>query len=130
MDATSSIDLGAGALMLHTDTPQQRDAADLELLGRVRSTFADGSQDAWSGPGLSSSSAVLDPLQVRGVALLANLDPRTVLPILTSLSGEPLGTNDVLAVGGVLYGDGDLDGKITADNYHRIDRAFLLRAGG
>jgi hypothetical protein len=77
----------------------------------------------WTGNGITSSTAVGKDLT--GVAVVLN-DNGSGGALLTDFGGAPVGANDVL-VKLTYNGDANLDGRINADDYFRIDSGFLAK---
>jgi hypothetical protein len=111
-----TIDVGADGLVLKAD-PASRDevlrlAKDLVRQGRNGGT--------WDGEGFVSSEAATNPL----ARLVVALNGRGGLPMLDSFGGEAIDENAVL-IACTWHGDIDLDGRVTADDYFRIDSDFF-----
>jgi hypothetical protein len=79
----------------------------------------------WSGSGLTSSNAVMNPLM--GLAAIAN-EKRdgsgNMTPLFTSFGTEAVDINSII-VKYTLNGDADLNGRINFDDYFQINTGFL-----
>ena len=120
----STLDLTDNDLILHANAGGPTYYAAMRMLVQ---DARNSSLGRWKGPGITSSAAAENPLT--GLALVLN--SRSVNgepePIFTNVSGEPTVLNDVI-VKYTYNGDANLDGRINADDYFRIDQGFL--AGG
>jgi len=77
-------------------------------------------------PVLNSSAAVAPEL----LPLIAPDSPlTTVAALYTSFDGQSVGVNDVL-VKYTWFGDADLDGRVTSNDYFQIDTGFLANRTG
>src|SRR5204863_3345305 len=79
----------------------------------------------WKGNGIASSTAAADPA-LHAIGVIAN-DARPLgLPgaLRTTFAGETVGIDDVL-VKYTYFGDADLDGAVTSNDYFQIDNGFL-----
>jgi autotransporter-associated beta strand protein len=88
-----------------------------DLVGQARNAAA----GRWTGNGLTSSSAAANPLT--GLAVALN-DDGSGNRLFTTFDGEDVDENAVL-VKYTYNGDANLDGRINADDYFRIDQGFL-----
>jgi len=77
------------------------------------------------GTGSGSFGAI--GVLINDFALLG--DPTHTGPLYTSFSGQTVGTNDVL-VKYTYFGDANLDGSVTTDDYFQIDNGFLAGRSG
>ena len=82
---------------------------------------------AWKGPGITSSTAAENPLTSLALVLNNQMVGGEPQPIFSNISGEPTVLNDVI-VKYTWYGDANLDERVNADDYFRIDSAFLAGA--
>jgi hypothetical protein len=80
----------------------------------------------WQGAGLTSSAAAGN--SILGVAAILN-DRGDGSPIFDTFAGQAVDADSVL-IQAVLNGDTDLNGVIDGDDYHCIDRGFLLQMPG
>jgi hypothetical protein len=108
-------DLADNTLILRA-TAGTRDA----VLATVESQIAaarNGSAERWLGNGVTSTAAAANPLTT--LAALIN-------PGLATFDGEAVDANAVI-IDYTYNGDANLDGRINADDYFRIDQGFLSR---
>jgi hypothetical protein len=153
IDASSALDLSDNDLIFQS-APASR-ATDLAalsaLLASGRNTGA-----LWTGPGIHSSAAANDPAHLTGLAITLN-DDGTGSPVRSEFAGEAVDANSILVkhtydgdanldgrinisdffaidagfgLGRAGYAHGDFDysgGLADADDYMRIDRAFLAQ---
>ncbi len=111
-----------GGILLHTHTLSLADEAILdlndntlivvdsipaELVNLVKSARNGGN---WSGPGITSTAARLDPYAVTGLAIGLNPAGQTLIKY-------------------TYNGDANLDGVVNADDYFRIDSGFITQTG-
>jgi hypothetical protein len=119
----STLDLTNNDLILHAASGGPTYYATMRMLVRRARNSELG---RWRGSGITSSAAAENPLT--GLALVLN--SRSVNgepePIFTNVSGEPTVLNDVI-VKYAYNGDSNLDGRINADDYFRIDQGFLAQ---
>ena len=111
----AALDLTNNDLVVRA-TAQTRDDVREDVAGYVRSARI-ASAGLWRGGGITSSSADLNPLT--GLAVVLN-------PGLATFSGEAVDTNAIL-VKYTYNGDANIDGKINADDYFKIDSGFLAQ---
>ena len=102
--AAGTLDLTDNDLRVRTTDAQQRDAMLARVAGFIRSA-RNGSGGRWTGGGLTSSAAAVNPLTTLAVGADAN---------------------DVL-VKYTYNGDANLDGRVNSDDYFRIDSGFLTQ---
>jgi hypothetical protein len=81
---------------------------------------------AWNGNGITSTAARDNPQHVTGIALIRNSDDGGATPIMTSFEGQAVDANDLIFKY-TYNGDANLDGRIDADDYFRIDSGFLAQ---
>jgi hypothetical protein len=110
---TAVLDLGDNDLILRAD-PGTRDDAAGQVLEMVRNGRNTG---AWNGPGINSSAAAVRPFT--GLVAMRN-------PGIDTFAGADVDASSIL-VKYTYNGDATLDGKVNADDYFRIDSAFLSR---
>ena len=106
IDGSGALDLADGALAVHAAAHLRQ-----QVLGQLDSWLDTGRNAAdarWQGPGLGSSLAADDPL--RGLSISAGTSDA-----------------DAIVVKYTLNGDVNLDGRITSDDYFRIDSGFLAQ---
>ena len=121
LDPSARLDLGDGALIVEAEDP----GAMYEwLAGRIAAARNGG----WMGAGVGSAAAHGDGAGVTGVAILRNDDGRG-RPVLTEFDGREVGV-DVVLVKYTYNGDANLDGRIDADDYFRIDQGMLVGGAG
>lgn len=116
--------LGTGALDLANNDMVHDYAGATPLpamAGWIAAGYAGG---AWTGNGITSSSAAVDPDKVRGLGYTE----ASALGI-TLFSGQPVDATSVL-VKFTYYGDSNLDGMVDGDDYLRIDRGMAMGLSG
>jgi hypothetical protein len=129
IDGAGQLDLADGSLILHSS-----DAAHFTDAGRVGDYIRTGlnlSGTRWRGNGINSSTAAADAGNLHAVGTLAN-DMRPLGQtgtLYSSFAGESVGINDVL-VRSTWFGDADLDGAVTTNDYFPIDNGFLASRSG
>ena len=112
IDPNAQLDVAGHALIVDA-TPETRDVvaqAVHDLVKRAR-----GGDPRWSGPGITDLQIGAGAL--RGVATMLN-------PGLGNFGGVTVDANSVL-VRTTYDGDANLDGRINADDYFKIDSGFL-----
>ena len=113
------LDLGNGDLLVHN--------GDLATLNaRAATAFAGGN---WTGLGLTSTTAAADTSRLTAVGVLLNAAATAGQSIYATFDGQPATATDVLARY-TYYGDANLDGKVDAADYTRIDAGFLMHLTG
>jgi T5SS/PEP-CTERM-associated repeat protein len=112
-DAT--LDLADADLILGASETTQNETL-AAVVAAIRSS-RNSDQGLWKGPGLTSSAAAAAADGLTTLAAVAN-------PGLTHFGGQPVGPHDVL-VKYTWNGDANVDGKVNADDYFRIDSGFL-----
>ena len=115
LGSASVIDLKSNDLVVHI--------GDLSAItAAVKSGFAGG---AWNGSGATSSTAAANTshLTTLGVAAFGSGTA------ISSIDGATLAAGDVV-VKYTYYGDADLNGKVDASDYSRIDSGYLTKATG
>jgi hypothetical protein len=83
-----------------------------------------GTTGAWNGPGIISSTAAADPARLTGVGWAEAADFG-----LTTFAGQPIDASAII-LELTTYGDANLDGRVDADDYARVDRAMALGLTG
>ena len=83
---------------------------------------------AWTGNGLTSTTAAANPNRLTAVGVIAN-QTSSGSALYATFDGRPVTTADVLARF-TYYGDDNLDGRIDAADYTRLDAGFLTRLSG
>jgi hypothetical protein len=111
----ATLDLGTGDMIVQS-TAAGRATALAALLDLIRSA-RDGGAGRWRGSGVTSFAARTTP----STTLAAMLNPG-----LATFSGEGIDANSIL-VKYTYDGDANLDGRINADDYFRIDSTFLAQ---
>lgn len=102
--------------------------ATLEALGaRLRSGLNEAGGGYWNGAGIVSSVAAADASRTRGYALIDSGDP-VLGGTFTTFADRPLDGNALLGMY-TYYGDANLDGSITFDDFALFD-TFLGTTGG
>jgi hypothetical protein len=121
----AALDLGANDLIIQS-TAANKAAVLASLIPLLRSGRNGG---AWDGLGIRSSAAATDPNHITGLAAVINDIGDGTTRILASLGGESADVNTIL-VKYTYNGDGNLDGRIDADDYAGIDAGFATHATG
>lgn len=117
----STIDLADNHMIAHGGSLP----AITALIATARNGGANG---VWTGFGITSSVAAANPKKITGLAVIVNNDGAGNT-IHANFAGETVGIHDVL-VKYTYNGDADLNGKIDADDYFRIDSGFALKLTG
>jgi hypothetical protein len=98
-------------------------------LAEVSTLISDGYNGGkWNGSGIISSSAAADTTHLSALGIILNTATGGTA-IYTSLDNAPVAVNDVL-VKYTYFGDTNLDGKIDASDYSRIDNGYLNKLTG
>jgi hypothetical protein len=108
---------------------QSNERERLSVLSRVYNqvkTARNSELFLWSGNGIGTSSAQRNPLV--GLAVALN-DNGNGTPMVATFGGQAVDANSVL-VKFTYNGDANLDGRINADDYFRIDSGFLAQLRG
>jgi hypothetical protein len=115
----STLDLTDSFLVLHPPAAQ-RDSALTMIEDQIAFAHNGGT---WDGPGgITSSIAAADAQHLTTVAVLPNWK-RDGTALYSTFNGIEVDADSIL-VAYALAGDADLSGRITVDDYHRIDLAF------
>jgi T5SS/PEP-CTERM-associated repeat protein/autotransporter-associated beta strand protein len=121
---------------INTHTSGRLDLCDNKLIvsggdaaaitGLIKSGFNLGGT-LWAGPGITTSLGGNGSSNFHALGVILN-DLASVGqpsgPIYTSFGGQDVGVNDVL-VKYTYFGDADLDGAVTTNDYFQIDNGFL-----
>ncbi len=83
---------------------------------------------AWTGAGLTSSAAAADPAHLTAVGVIAN-GAADGSALYASFDGQPVAATDVLARV-TTYGDANLDGRVDAADYLRVDAGYVNHLTG
>jgi len=118
---TATLDLQDTDLIVQA-TPETRQAVLDALAAVVRR--ARNATPRWSGPGITSGRAATNPFT--GLAVVAN-DDGNGTPLILNHPAYPTGplNNQMILVRFTYNGDANLDGRVNADDYFRIDSGFL-----
>ncbi len=121
--SSGTLDLGGNDLDI-----QNGSAA---LLATVQSLVQQGySLGAWTGPGITSSSAAADASHLRALGVVQNNQSGSALFNSTNkFDGLVAGAADIL-VKYTYYGDLNLDGKVDGSDYSLIDNGYLQQLTG
>jgi hypothetical protein len=112
------LDIADGSMILHGTAQNQS-----ILLNSTSSLIKTGRNNgSWTGHGITSSTAAGNTKHLTGLAISSNSNGNGT-PLFTSFSGEPVTVGDVL-IKYTYNGDMNLDGKVDAEDYFRIDRGF------
>jgi hypothetical protein len=112
-DGLGALDLSDNDLIVRATAATKGAVLD-EVVARIE-TARDAAAGRWKGPGITSSAAEANALT--GLAAMTN-------PGLPNFSGQGVGADDVL-IKYTWNGDANLDGRVNADDYFRIDSGFL-----
>ena len=100
------------------------------LTGAIQSGYHNG---AWNGSGIVSTAAASDTTHLTTLGIIINSNGAGPLfgsgTTLGQFDGQNPGISDVL-VKFTYYGDANLDGKIDASDYSRIDNGFVQQLTG
>ena len=118
---TATFDLGDSVMAITPDAAT-REAVLRRTLNQVKSA-RNATAGRWKGTGITSSAAEADALTT--IAVLLN-DRGDGTPIFTSLAARQVDANAVL-LKHTWNGDANLDGRVNADDYFRIDQGFLAQ---
>ncbi|MCY2953561.1 MAG: hypothetical protein NTU53_16520, partial [Planctomycetota bacterium] len=118
-----TLDLTNSDLIIEA-TPQTRDQVLSDVANQIKTARAGGK---WTGDGITSSTARDNPYT--GLAVLLNYRYGSIKPLLEMFDGESV-DNSCILVKYTWDGDANLDGRINADDYFRIDGGFISQEGG
>jgi hypothetical protein len=122
----SRVDLRDGTLITRSPVGSWTGSTYSGVSGLVRSGFNLGGT-LWAGPGITTSLGGNGSSNFHALGVIVN-DLASVGqpsgPIYTSFGGQDVGVNDVL-VKYTYFGDADLDGAVTTNDYFQIDNGFL-----
>mgnify|MGYP000333166257 CR=1 FL=1 len=118
LTTTSRLDLTNNNLIVRATESTRYNVLNqiTELIQRARNSQS----SVWTGPGITSTSAIFDPLMGLGVMLN---DRGNGLPKYELFAGEPVDANAIL-VSYTFIGDADLNGVVNADDYFLIDKGI------
>ena len=86
---------------------------------------------AWTGPGITSSSARNNPSANTTIGLLSATEYRSVYGENAVFHGEPvIDSESAVLLQYTYYGDTDFNGRVDFDDYTRIDLGFAQRRSG
>ena len=121
IDTTGLLDLTGNDLIVHN--------GNLNSLTQELQQGYNAAGPAWKGlTGITSSLAAVDSTHLSALGIIPNTSDGTT-PIYPTFDGQPSTATDVL-VKYTLYGDANLDGKVDASDYSRIDSAMITQATG
>jgi len=121
--AGATLDVANGDLVVDYDGGSGPSA---NVTACIRSGLNLGAGGYWDGNGIASSAAAAKPNQLTAVGVLDNADPEVGGK--TEFAGQAVDATSVL-VRYTWWGDANLDGVIDANDYDKIDRAFLFQTG-
>ena len=122
LGADATLDLRDNDLVVQSDQTNRTTA-----LGQVRDAIAAGRTGGmWVGPGIIASTAAGAGPSITGLGVILN-DDGAGRAIRSTFDGESADTACIL-VKYTYNGDVDLNGKIDADDYFRLDQGFLTGA--
>jgi hypothetical protein len=119
MSDNAVLDIPSYGLIIDA-TPGTRDAV-LAAVHGLLGTARNGAARRWEGPGITSSY-LLGGDALPHTTLVAIVNPGQ----LTDANGDPLGP-DAVVITYAYDGDANLDGRVNADDYFRIDQGFLAQ---
>ncbi len=111
-------DVGNGDAVVHNGSLAALTAA-------AATGFAGG---AWTGPGLDSTAAAADPQHLTAVGVVPNASPSGTA-LYSTFDGQAVTASDVL-IRYTYYGDANLDGKVDAADYLRVDAGYFNHLTG
>jgi hypothetical protein len=114
-DGQGTLDLADNDLVVRA-TAATRQSLLEDVVARIK-TARNAAAGRWKGPGITSSAAEANPL----TTLAAMINPG-----LTTFGGEGIDANAVI-IKNTYNGDANLDGRVNADDYFRIDQGFLAQ---
>lgn len=120
-EGADTIDLGSADLIFQADA--QTRTRVLELVRELVLDARNGGR--WNGVGLTSNAAARNGLT--GLAVVLN--ERDGKPVVSTFAGRAVDENSVL-VAYTWNGDLNLDRRVDADDYFRVDSGFLAKASG
>jgi hypothetical protein len=112
------LDLTDNDLIVQADAARRE--AVLDEVSNQISTARNSPNGQWKGNGVTTTAAEARPLT--GLAAVIN-------PGLSEFSGQAVGPDDIL-VKYTWNGDANVDGRVNADDYFRIDSGFLAQPVG
>jgi hypothetical protein len=121
VDETGTLDVADNALVVQA-TAETRGAVLEEVERLIASARSGGTSGTWSGRGITSSSAAAQPTLTQLAAFVNDKGDGT--PLFETFHGTPVDANSVV-VGYTYNGDANVDGRVNADDYFRIDSTFL-----
>jgi hypothetical protein len=124
MDVSSKLDLTNNQMIVRSDLSNRSPVLN-QISGLIAAARGSG---AWTGNGITSSAAGSDPNHLTGLAIILN-DQGNGTPVYTSFGGQTVDANTIL-VRYTWNGDVDLNGKIDADDYFRVDNGFAAGLAG
>ena len=122
IDATGTLDLNDNDLIIRDPAGAAALPAVVDAIKRAR-----GAGD-WLGAGLTSTAARNDPSDLLGIAAISN-DRGNGTPVMTTFAGQAV-DKDAILVTTTLYGDTNLDGKVSLVDFLRTDRGAARGMGG
>ena len=121
---TSNLSLApTGKLDLNNNDLLVQNGSLMNISNAVTTAYAHG---AWSGYGITSTTAATDPTLLHTLGVIQNsADGTTSGTVLyPNFDGITNGANTDVLVKYTYYGDANLDGKVDASDYSRIDAAY------
>jgi fibronectin-binding autotransporter adhesin len=130
---TSQLDVKDNDIIVHSDNANRvGQAASITNQLKQGSNFAVSGQ-FWTGNGIITSLGGNGSTSYTAVGVAVNdfatLGGAQTGPIYSTFDGENVGVNDVL-VKYTYFGDADLDGAVTTNDYFQIDNGFLNSRAG
>jgi lysophospholipase L1-like esterase len=122
---TARLDLADNMLMIPATAATAPQVHEM-VAGLVSTARNGGVSGVWSGPGITSSAALVQPLF--GLAPVINRDD-SGMPLLANFAGVPLDANTVL-VKFAPNGDTNLDERVNITDYFRADVGMAMRRTG
>ena len=118
---SATFDVNGSGLILRADAAT-RDA----ILARTTAQIALARSAGWQGPGIASTAASLEPLTTLAVIINANDDGTPLYDVFNGISVD----EHAVLVRYTYNGDADVNGRIDAADFFRLDRGFLSSSNG
>jgi hypothetical protein len=129
LTVTSVVHSGTGRLDL-TDNDLIVDYAMTSPLATIQSLIAAARNGgAWNGSGITSTAAASANPRNTTLGVMGSADYRTIYGNTASFSGRSIDATAVL-VKYTYYGDANFSGRVTFDDYVRLDSGFNQRLAG
>jgi hypothetical protein len=132
---TGRLDIADNDVVIHSSAANRQADVDRitnQLKLGLNATTNSNQALFWSGNGIITSNGWKGGSNYTGIGVTYNDKAAAGLPsapLYTSFDGETVGLNDVL-VKYTYFGDADLDGQVTSNDYFQIDTGFLASKTG